>query len=466
MHLKELELSNFKTIENFKADFQGDVYLIEGDNEVGKSTLLQSIAILLAGSKEDVLKIGSKKGFARAIVGDNGKLYDVDLNFTEKNPKGTLSITDKETGLKTNKVSSFKDIFGYYDFDVNEFAQWGETAEGRRKQIEIFKSLLPDETISKLNFIDSEIEKNYNERKQKNSELKIYESIFNSKSQGIDDVFLKKHAKPKELSECIEKKTKAIKHNEDREGVIQRLEKRKQRKSDIPEALEVIKKRAIDDSKYFEEKQEEAKKIYELTIARIKKEKEETHKKYLEEVSNLEVEDKELTEKIEVAKKWINDFPEIDLTQLQNEIDDLQNHNLKNQKVVEYNKAKEALLKAKYAQEEYECKLNSCREEKEKLIKDSQLPIEGLSFNDEGLILNGIPFQKGKVSTSQEMEVAVKILMAKNKKTKIFRIARGESLGENRLKAIVDFAQNNGYQGFIESVVRGESMSVTKYTEK
>ena len=52
MFVKKLELKNFQCIKDFDAEFNGDVYLISGENEVGKSTILKSIGILLSGNRE------------------------------------------------------------------------------------------------------------------------------------------------------------------------------------------------------------------------------------------------------------------------------------------------------------------------------------------------------------------------------------------------------------------------------
>lgn len=104
--------------------------------------------------------------------------------------------------------------------------------------------------------------------------------------------------------------------------------------------------------------------------------------------------------------------------------------------------------------------------ERETLIATSKLPIAGLSFTDDGLELNGVPFVAGKVSDSQIMEVAAKLIIASNPTVKVFRIARGESLGEKRLQAIIDIAKQNGFQGFIEEVKRGQTdLVVEEYTE-
>ena len=114
-----------------------------------------------------------------------------------------------------------------------------------------------------------------------------------------------------------------------------------------------------------------------------------------------------------------------------------------------------------------EDKINGLLSERETLISTSKLPITGLSFTDEGLELNGVPFIAGKVSDSQIMEVATKLIIASNPTVKVFRIARGESLGEKRLKTIIEIAKKNGFQGFIEEVKRGqEDLIIEEYSEK
>ena len=56
MIIKKLELSNFQVIKEFNADFEGNVYFITGDNELGKSTLLKAIGALLTGNRDAVLR--------------------------------------------------------------------------------------------------------------------------------------------------------------------------------------------------------------------------------------------------------------------------------------------------------------------------------------------------------------------------------------------------------------------------
>lgn len=177
MIIKRLELVNFQVISEFNADFEGNVYFITGDNELGKSTVLKAIGALLTGARDAVLKNGENKGFARMVIGDDGEEYKVELRYTKSNPRGTLSITQKSSGMRSDNVSMLQKILGYTDFDAVEFSRWSETAEGRRKQIEVVKSLLPEKVRKRIAEIDSEVIDLKDKRLFSNRELKQYNSL-------------------------------------------------------------------------------------------------------------------------------------------------------------------------------------------------------------------------------------------------------------------------------------------------
>ena len=169
------------------------------------------------------------------------------------------------------------------------------------------------------------------------------------------------------------------------------------------------------------------------------------------------------------AEKWLADFESRNITtdDLSQRLAQAEEHNRKNGEVVAYLEKCDSLKMADAKVIDVENSLASLSEERANLIATSHLPIEGLTFTENGLELNGIPFSSGNVSDSQIMEVATKLIIASNPKVKVFRIARGESLGEKRLRAIVDMAKKNGFQGFIEQVQRGQTeMAIEEYTEK
>lgn len=450
MIVKKLELVNFQVIKEFNADFDGNVYFITGDNELGKSTVLKAIGALLTGNRDAVLKNGESKGFAKMIVGDDGEEYEVELKFTKANPRGTLSIKSKTTGMKSDNVSMLQKIFGYTDFDAVEFSRWSETAEGRRKQIEVVKSLLPEEVRTRIAEIDTTVAGLKTERTGVNRDLKTYKSISDAAGQGLTTQDLKTYAKQKDITELMKEQAENAQLIEKAKTVRSALEQRKKQLEEIPERLA------------------EAKATYEKAIEEAKKAIERTEKLYKEAIAQIESEKADYEARKANAEKWLANYEENNPEKLDTaeQLRKAEEHNKMAAKVADYLSKKKQADDKKAEAEKMDSEIAELSAEREKLISSAKLPISGLSFCDDGLVLNDVPFVAGKVSDSQIMEVAAKLIIASNPTVKVFRIARGESLGEKRLQSILDLAKKEGYQGFIESVVRGQhDLIIEEYTE-
>lgn len=450
MIVKKLELVNFQVIKEFNADFDGNVYFITGDNELGKSTVLKAIGALLTGNRDAVLKNGESKGFAKMIVGDDGEEYEVELKFTKANPRGTLSIKSKTTGMKSDNVSMLQKIFGYTDFDAVEFSRWSETAEGRRKQIEVVKSLLPEEVRTRIAEIDTTVAGLKTERTGVNRDLKTYKSISDAAGQGLTTQDLKTYAKPKDITELMKEQAENAQLIEKAKTVRSALEQRKKQLEEIPERLAA------------------AKATYEKAIEEAKKAIERTEKLYKEAIAQIENEKADYEARKENAEKWLANYEENNPEKLDTseQLRKAEEHNKKAAKVADYLSKKKQADDKKAEAGKMDSEIAELSAEREKLISSAKLPISGLSFSDDGLVLNDVPLVAGKVSDSQIMEVAAKLIIASNPTVKVFRIARGESLGQKRLQAILDLAKKEGFQGFIESVVRGQQdLIIEEYEE-
>lgn len=451
MIVKKLELVNFQVIKEFNADFEGNVYFITGDNELGKSTVLKAIGALLTGNRDAVLRNGESKGFAKMIVGDDGEEYEVELKFTKANPRGTLSIKSKTTGMKSDNVSMLQKIFGYTDFDAVEFSRWSETAEGRRKQIEVVKALLPEEVRKRIAEIDTEVSTLKSERTGVNRDLKTYKSISDAAGAGLKSEDLKTYAKAKDITELMKEQQVNAQLIEKAKTVRGALEQRTQQLEEIPIRLA------------------KALKAYENSIEEAKKAMEMAEQTYKETVAQIESEKADFETRKANAEKWLANYEQNNPEKLDTaeQLRLAEEHNKMNAKVVDYMTKKKQADEKKAEAEKMDADIANLSAEREKLIATSELPIAGLTFTDDGLELNGVPFVAGKVSDSQIMEVAAKLIIASNPTVKVFRIARGESLGEKRLKAIIDLARKEGYQGFVEEVHRGQDdLIIEEYTEK
>lgn len=467
MYVKKLELLNFQVIKEFNADFDGNVYLITGDNELGKSTLLKAIGALLTGNRDNVLRNGESKGFAKMVVGDGGEEYEVSLNFTEANPRGTLTIKSK-SGMKSNNVSMLRSIFGYQDFDAVEFSRWSETAEGRRKQIEVVKKLLPDAVVKRIDEIDNEMAQLKDERLFLNRDVKSLKSVVDDARKGLTDADIQKYSKKIDVSDLMQEQSKRLALIEKSKSVKSMLEQRTSELAELPAQVDAEEQAYNNDLQRIADKLEEARAAFERAKQEAENERkarDEAHNEFLSEIGRRK---DDLMERRSNAAKWLYEFKSRNITtdDLAQRLAQAEEHNRKNGEVVAYLEKCDSLHVADAKVINVEKSLSALSEERAHLIATSHLPIEGLTFTESGLELNGIPFMAGNVSDSQIMEVATKLIIASNPKVKVFRIARGESLGEKRLKAIVDVAKKNGFQGFIEQVQRGQNdMIVEEYTE-
>ncbi len=458
MYIKKLELLNFQVIEKFEAEFTGNVYFVTGDNELGKSTLLKAIGALLTGERDAVLRNGASKGFAKMVVGDDGEEFDVSLSFTENNPRGTLTIKQKSTGMATNNVSMLSRIFGYQDFDAVEFSRWSETAEGRRKQIAVVKALLAPEIRERIEAIDKEVAEMKTERTGVNRDVKTFAGFVETMEKQLEPGDVERYAEPVDVTDLMEKQRTNAALIEKAKIVRAALAKRTEQLAEIPDRERKIDENLANKKAELEARIEEARIAYEEAFEQSKKDRE-----------NLKKEKADLETRKANAEQWLQKYEEnnpekTDVPQL---LERAQSHNKKHSLVEQYKEKKQQFDDVAAKAEQMDKKIDSLGKERADLIASAELPIDGLTFTDDGLELNGVPFVPGKVSDSQVMEIAAKLIIASNPTVKVFRIARGESLGAKRLATIIDIAKRNGFQGFIEEVQRGQTeMLVEEYTEK
>lgn len=479
MIIKRLELVNFQVISEFNADFEGNVYFITGDNELGKSTVLKAIGALLTGARDAVLKNGENKGFARMVIGDDGEEYKVELRYTKSNPRGTLSITQNSSGMRSDNVSMLQKILGYTDFDAVEFSRWSETAEGRRKQIEVVKSLLPEKVRKRIAEIDSEVIDLKDKRLFSNRELKQYNALCAEAENNLSSGDVEKFTVPKDITTLMQEQQVAAQLIEKAKTVRSSREQRIIQLSAIPERIKQvdedylnkignIKSRLIEARKAYEEKLALAEKAYKEAQDMLTEDSKQVETDKANQLKSIEEERVDLERRKANADKWLEEYEKDNPEKLDTaeRLKAAEEYNKKCRIVSEYKekvRLRDSVAKDVDAMEK---RLEKLASERENLISDSKLPISGLSFTNEGLELNGVPFISGKVSDSQIMEVAAKLIIASNPTVKVFRIARGESLGQNRLQAIINIAKENGFQGFIEEVKRGQNeLIIEEYTE-
>jgi recombinational DNA repair ATPase RecF len=85
-----------------------------------------------------------------------------------------------------------------------------------------------------------------------------------------------------------------------------------------------------------------------------------------------------------------------------------------------------------------------------KAIEKADLPIKGLALSDDDVTLDGVPF--GQASDARQLRAGIAIAMASNPRLKVIRIRNGGVLDKNAFETLTEVATETGFQVWLESV--------------
>ena len=88
--------------------------------------------------------------------------------------------------------------------------------------------------------------------------------------------------------------------------------------------------------------------------------------------------------------------------------------------------------------------------QKRAAIEAAKLPVPGLTFGEDGVILNGVPFEQA--SDAEQLRASVAIAMALNPKLKVIRVRDGSLLDEDAMTLLKGMADERDYQVWVERV--------------
>ena len=83
-------------------------------------------------------------------------------------------------------------------------------------------------------------------------------------------------------------------------------------------------------------------------------------------------------------------------------------------------------------------------------LSAAKFPIDGLSFGDDGVTYNGVPFCQA--SSGEQLRVSLALAMAMNPELRVIRITDGSLLDSENMALVADTAKENDFQVWIERV--------------
>lgn len=403
------KIAEFKCLKDFELDTQGGKnILLIGENGIGKSSIMQIIQIAI-GRKTDIPPNATGEG--EIVIDKDGKQFTFQVKF--KDGKPVVTVTSPE-GMRDTRKSAIAGIVGPIDFDIEEFISLSRSEAGRKKQVEIFKGFLSQEDRDFFSKMEAHVKVNEDERLALGRDVKTLKGkVESSKFKVESDESLATFAftDTKKIMEELDQKQKA---NEKRKEVEDRLVQRT------------------------------------LEAEKIEKQMEEL-------VAKLGI----LQEKNIEASNWLEQNLQNDVASLQTTLASAGEANATYQEVQTFkaDRAKLTLWETEYG--EYGAKINTAREEVARTIKEMCVPVQGLSFDDFGLVYNGVAVHPDSLSESEQMELGVRLKIAENPEAPLF-LERTESYGAKRWQAILDLCAKNNIQIIGEQVMRGKEELVVE----
>lgn len=462
--LLKIEVKNFKAIKDFAVEFTSDsnIWLVRADNDNGKSSLLTAIIALITGKAdipEPVMK-GEEFAVIKGLFSDEkGGNYTIE-QFFKTGQKAVMTMT-LPNGVRTSRLSDLRGLFNYTDLDITKFIELGETVPGRREQIETVKKLLSEKAVMEVNIIDAEKLQMEAARKIVGQQLEGAKAV--STKLFVAPSEQEAYKKKKEVSELTKKQTTAQEEVSKQATYAEEI-KTKKEEFEKYEAIDIeVKAKLKEDKKKEKQAQIDALQKQIDTLTKERDTMDEQFEKYKKDLSDAKV---ELNKEIKVLTDKISDEPQKDLNEINKEIATIGEFNAKVERVVEYEKAVKEKEEYDKQYNEMTEKIKGMRKRYEEVIKSGGIPVKGLSFDEDGLTYNGVPFRKEQISESELMLIGAQLLINLNPETKIFRMSQGESLGAKKLDTLASFAKTNKFMGFVERVETGkDELTVTIYED-
>lgn len=103
-------------------------------------------------------------------------------------------------------------------------------------------------------------------------------------------------------------------------------------------------------------------------------------------------------------------------------------------------------------------KIDGLDAKKEEALASASFPVEGLAFDEDGVLLNGFPFSQA--SSAEQVRVSVAMGIAMNPELRVLLIRDGSLLDDDSLGMISEMAAEKDAQIWIERVGEGAEVSV------
>jgi len=428
MQIISLHAENIKRLKAVRIAPTGAVTIIGGRNAQGKTSVLDAIEMALGG------KACKRPVHNGAEVGVTSlELDELDITRTfDKDGKSSLVIRDKNGRKRSAPHELLGKLVGDLSFDPLAFSRMKDAAqlEQLRQLVKIdFTSL--DEQKAKLKEERSLVSKEGTELKAR------MEAMPDHRDVPAAEISVADLANELQRLNAINQENTANRRLADSS------------KADVDKQVVVVRA------------SQEAISATERTIKDLERRLAEERAKLDKQQQDHQAADSKLAELKQIAQERSTTaaaLVDADVAPISTQLTQVEDTNRK----VRENAEKQTMagkiigLQTKYR--DLTTQMVAIDETKHKLVADAQFPVPGLSFDDEGVTYNNVPFSQA--SEAEKLRVSVAMHLAMQPKLKVVLIRDGSLLDSDNLAIITGEAEKAGAQVWIERVGTNDPTAV------
>lgn len=166
----------------------------------------------------------------------------------------------------------------------------------------------------------------------------------------------------------------------------------------------------------------------------------------------------ELCEKGRAAHEAVNQLVDPDIEGLGNKLRNIESINKTVRAKKEWLRMNRELEQSQQRSDQLTQEIESIDQAKQDTLQNAKFPIEGLSFNEDGVIYKDVPFKQ--CCASERLKVSMAMAMALNPKLRVIRIVDGSLLDSENMQLIKSMAKEQDYQVWIEMVDESGKMGI------
>ena len=405
MNIEHVHIESYKGIDSIDVEARGRNVFVIGGNAQGKTSVISAIwaALTNKGIPPEPIQAGKRKAVIQVEL--NGLVAE--LKF-EKKPKGkiarTFSLTDTETGeVVESPRAAMQRIIGTLDFDPFAFMTMTPKA-----QLDYFCKVFGVDV--------KRLEQDYDE---------LNEAITYNKKQIIAITESIEPYDPKLLSvnvtsqsELLEEYQQAVKAETERAAFIDRLTSTKAKAEALKAKILSMGEELVD-----------------------------------------------LQDKVAKGEAWLaaNEAP--DSGKIKETLDSFESEAAAIALAHKSKAAEDSIVKLEEENEENANAKKAKLAAKKHLISEHLKNVDGLTFDDRGFLLDGLPFHIDQSNTAAQIVAGIKLGSSLLGDVKIIRFD-GSLLDSDSMKEVGDFAEAQGLQLFVELVDRQNGGLRIEYTEE